>query len=131
MARTTTGDGPMRPVLRCPYGLSRALLRCDRREDAAAALRRLLRLDPADPLGVGGRLAASRQGRPGFSQKATDVAANLGGTTQQTDHTIVVHEIVEHAIAGCVGDHAETCAKNVENRYRTEQGMTSRDLQRD
>lgn len=51
-----------RPFLRCLHGLSRALLRCDRREDAAAALRRLLRLDPADPLDAGARLAAIQAG---------------------------------------------------------------------
>jgi hypothetical protein len=52
-----------RPFLRCLHGLSRALVRCDRREDAAAALRRLLRLDPADPLGAGARLAAIEAGK--------------------------------------------------------------------
>lgn len=52
-----------RPFLRCLHGLSRALLRCDRREDAAAALRRLLRLDPADPLNAGARLAAIEAGK--------------------------------------------------------------------
>jgi hypothetical protein len=52
-----------RPFLRCLHGLSRALLRFDRREDAAAALRRLLRLDPADPLGAGARLAAIDAGK--------------------------------------------------------------------
>lgn len=41
-----------RPFLRCLHGLSRALLRRDRREDAAAALRRLVRLDPSDHLGA-------------------------------------------------------------------------------
>lgn len=52
-----------RPSLRCLHGLSRALLRCDRREDAAAALRRLLRLDPADPLGASATLAAIEAGK--------------------------------------------------------------------
>ena len=52
-----------RPFLRCLHGLSRALLRCDRREDAAAALRRLLRLDPADPLGAGATLDAIEAGK--------------------------------------------------------------------
>lgn len=52
-----------RPFLRCLHGLSRALLRCDRREDAAAALQRLLRLDPADPLGAFARLAAIEAGQ--------------------------------------------------------------------
>lgn len=52
-----------RPFLRCLNGLSRALLRCDRREDAAAALRRLLRLDPADPLGAGATLDAIEAGK--------------------------------------------------------------------
>ncbi len=52
-----------RPFLRCLYGLSRALLRCDRREDAAAALRRLLRLEPADHLGAGATLAAIEAGK--------------------------------------------------------------------
>lgn len=52
-----------RPFLRCLHGLSRALLRCERREDAAAALRRLLRLDPTDPLGAQARLAAMEAGK--------------------------------------------------------------------
>ncbi|MBI4952967.1 MAG: cytoplasmic protein [Myxococcales bacterium] len=52
-----------RPFLRCLHGLSRALLRRDRREDAAVALRRLLRLDPADHLGAGARLAAVEAGK--------------------------------------------------------------------
>jgi len=52
-----------RPFLRCLYGFSRALLRCDRREDAAAALRRLLRLDPPDHLGAGASLAAIEAGK--------------------------------------------------------------------
>jgi hypothetical protein len=52
-----------RPFLRCLHGLARALLRCDRREDAAAALRRLLRLDPADHLGAGALLAAIEAGK--------------------------------------------------------------------
>lgn len=52
-----------RPFLRCLYGLSRALLRCDRCEDAVAALRRLLRLDPTDPLGAVARLAAIQAGK--------------------------------------------------------------------
>lgn len=52
-----------RPFLRCLHGLSRALLRCDRREDAAEALRRLLRLDPADPLGARARLAVIEAGK--------------------------------------------------------------------
>jgi hypothetical protein len=52
-----------RPFLRCLQGLSRALLRCERREDAAAALRRLLRLDPADPLGAGASLVAIEAGK--------------------------------------------------------------------
>lgn len=52
-----------RPFLRCLHGLSRALLRCERREDAAAALRRLLRLDPTDPLGAGATLAAVEAGK--------------------------------------------------------------------
>lgn len=52
-----------RPFLRCLHGLSRALLRCDRREDASAALRRLMRLDPADPLGARARLAAIEAGK--------------------------------------------------------------------
>lgn len=52
-----------RPFLRCLYGHSRALLRSDRREDAAAALRRLLRLDPADHLGAAARLAAIEAGK--------------------------------------------------------------------
>jgi hypothetical protein len=52
-----------RPFLRCLQGLSRALLRCDRREASAAALRRLLALDPADPLGAGATLAAIATGK--------------------------------------------------------------------
>lgn len=52
-----------RPFLRCLHGLSRALLRCDRREDALAALRRLVRLDPTDPLGACARLAAIEAGK--------------------------------------------------------------------
>jgi hypothetical protein len=52
-----------RPFLRCLHGLSRALLRCDRREDVATALRRLLRLEPADPLGAGATLAAIEAGK--------------------------------------------------------------------
>ncbi len=52
-----------RPFLRCLQGLSRALLRRDRREDAAAALRRLLRLDPADPLSARASLAAIEAGK--------------------------------------------------------------------
>ncbi len=51
-----------RPFLRCLHGLSRALQRCDRREDAAAALRRLFRLDPADRLGAGAELTAIEAG---------------------------------------------------------------------
>jgi hypothetical protein len=52
-----------RPFLRCLQGLSRALLRCDRREDAAAVLRRLLRLDPTDPLDAGASLTAIEAGK--------------------------------------------------------------------
>ena len=52
-----------RPFLRCLHGVSRALLRCERREDAAAALRRLLRLDPADHLASGASLAAIEAGK--------------------------------------------------------------------
>jgi hypothetical protein len=52
-----------RPFLRCLLGLSRALLRRDRREDAAAALRRLLRLDPADHLRARASLAAIEAGK--------------------------------------------------------------------
>jgi hypothetical protein len=52
-----------RPFLRCLHGLARALLRRDRREDAAAALRRLLRLDPADHLGAREGLAAIEAGK--------------------------------------------------------------------
>lgn len=52
-----------RPILRCLHGLSRALLRCDRREDAAAVLRRLLRLDPTDPLDAGVSLTAIEAGK--------------------------------------------------------------------
>ncbi len=52
-----------RPFLRCLQGLARALLRCERREDAAAALRRLLRLDATDPLGAGESLASIEAGQ--------------------------------------------------------------------
>jgi hypothetical protein len=52
-----------RPFLRCLHGLSRALLRRDRREDAAAVLRRLLRLDPADHLCARASLAAVEAGK--------------------------------------------------------------------
>lgn len=52
-----------RPFLRCLHGLSRALLRSDRADDAAAALRRLLRLDPADPLGARATLTAIEAGK--------------------------------------------------------------------
>jgi len=52
-----------RPFLRCLHGLSRALLRRDRRADAAAALRRLVRLDPADQLCARESLAAIEAGR--------------------------------------------------------------------
>ncbi len=52
-----------RPFLRCLHGLARALLRDDRRTDAVTVLRRLLRLDPADPLGAGARLAAIEAGK--------------------------------------------------------------------
>src|SRR5690606_10953747 len=52
-----------RPLLRCLYGFSQALLRCARGEDAAANLRRLLRLDPTDPLGAGASLAAIEAGK--------------------------------------------------------------------
>jgi hypothetical protein len=53
-----------RPFLRCLHGFSRALSRRERPQDAAAALRRLLRLDPADPLGAGAGLAAIEAGNP-------------------------------------------------------------------
>jgi hypothetical protein len=52
-----------RPFLRCLHGLSRALLRCDRSKDAAAALRRILRLEPSDPVGAGATLAAIEVGK--------------------------------------------------------------------
>jgi hypothetical protein len=52
-----------RPFLRCLLGFSRALLRLDRREDAAAVLRRLLRLDPADHLSARASLAAIEAGK--------------------------------------------------------------------
>ncbi len=52
-----------RPFLRCLHGHARALLRRDRREEAVAALRRLLHLDPADPLGAGATLAAIEAGK--------------------------------------------------------------------
>ncbi|MBN2191334.1 MAG: hypothetical protein JW751_00840 [Polyangiaceae bacterium] len=52
-----------RPFLRCLYGLARVLLRDERRADAVAVLRRLLRLDPGDPLGAGAMLAAIEAGK--------------------------------------------------------------------
>lgn len=61
MQLTQTDDAGA--LLRCLHGLSRALLRRERREEAAAALRRLLRLDPADPLGAGVSLAAIEAGK--------------------------------------------------------------------
>jgi hypothetical protein len=60
-----------RPFLRCLHGLSRALLRRDRREAAAAAGQRLLRLDPADPLGAGASLAAIEAGKTWRELKST------------------------------------------------------------
>jgi predicted TPR repeat methyltransferase len=52
-----------RAFLRCLEGFSRALLRLDRRAAAAAVLRRLLRLDPADHLSTRARLAAIEAGK--------------------------------------------------------------------
>jgi len=52
-----------RPFLRCLHGLSRALLCRERREDAAAAFRRLLRLDPADHLCARASVAAIEAGK--------------------------------------------------------------------
>jgi hypothetical protein len=52
-----------RPFLRCLLGLARTLLCLDRREDAAAVLRRLLRLDPADHLSARTSLAAVETGK--------------------------------------------------------------------
>lgn len=52
-----------RPFLRCLHGHSRAMLRLDRREAAAAALRRLLRLDPADHFWARSSLAAIEAGK--------------------------------------------------------------------
>ena len=52
-----------RPFLRCLHGLARALLRDDRRTDAGAVLRRLLRLDPTDPLEAGTTLTAIEAGK--------------------------------------------------------------------
>lgn len=52
-----------RPFLRCLHGFSRALLRLERPQDAAAVLRRLLRLDPADHLGAGASLASIEAGK--------------------------------------------------------------------
>lgn len=56
-------DAHNRPFLRCLQGLARALLRRDRREEAAAALRRLLRLGPADHLGARASLTAVEAGK--------------------------------------------------------------------
>jgi hypothetical protein len=52
-----------RPFLRCLQGLSRALLRLDRRDAAAAVLRWLLLLDPDDHLSARASLAAIEVGR--------------------------------------------------------------------
>lgn len=52
-----------RPFLRCLHGLSQALLREGRNQEAEAALRRLLRLDPADPLEARASLAAIESGK--------------------------------------------------------------------
>jgi hypothetical protein len=51
-----------RPFLRCLHGLSRALLRLEKRDPAAAVLKRLLRLDPADHLSARASLAALEAG---------------------------------------------------------------------
>lgn len=60
-----------RPFLRCLHGFSRALLRLERPQDAAAVLRRLLRLDPADPLGAGESLASIEAGQTWRELEAT------------------------------------------------------------
>jgi hypothetical protein len=52
-----------RGLLRCLRGFSRTLLRVGRREEAASAARRLLRLDPADPLEATALLAAIDSGK--------------------------------------------------------------------
>jgi tetratricopeptide (TPR) repeat protein len=52
-----------RPFLRCLHGYARALMRLDRREAAAAALQRLVRLDPADRLAARTSLAALEAGK--------------------------------------------------------------------
>jgi hypothetical protein len=52
-----------RPFLRCLHGLSRALRRRERPSDAAAALRRLLRLEPPDHLRAREGLAAIEAGK--------------------------------------------------------------------
>jgi hypothetical protein len=47
-----------RPFLRCLHGMARTLVRLGRGDTAAAVFRRLLRLDPADPLSARAGLAA-------------------------------------------------------------------------
>ncbi len=47
-----------RPFLRCLHGMARTLVRLGRGDTAAAVFRRLLRLDPADPLAARASLAA-------------------------------------------------------------------------
>jgi hypothetical protein len=52
-----------RPFLRCLQGFARALVRRERCEDAAAALRRLVCLDPTDHLGAHASLASIEAGK--------------------------------------------------------------------
>jgi hypothetical protein len=52
-----------RPFLRCLQGLSRALLRFDKGEAAAAVLQRLLRVDTTDHLAARASLAAIEAGK--------------------------------------------------------------------
>jgi len=52
-----------RPFLRCLHGMARALVRLGRRDAAAGALRRLLRLDPVDALCARANLDALEAGR--------------------------------------------------------------------
>ncbi len=60
-----------RPFLRCLQGLARALLRCQRREEAVAVLQRLLRLDPGDHLAARAKLTGLESGKTWRELEAT------------------------------------------------------------
>lgn len=67
-----------------------------------------------------------------FEHMKNPVAKDGGGTTAQTPDTIAVHELNGHVVHGCVGNHAETCARAVESRCRVvEKNMDKRDLHKD